>query len=73
MGHYRGALNAAILLKNGDFGPPDLVRAYAWLNIAASQGNAGAEKLKEAVTSQLTREQIDEGQKLSAQLLTERV
>ena len=64
-------MNAAILLKNGIVGPPDLVRAYAWLNIAASQGNAEAAKLKEAVTSQLTREQIDEGQKLSAQLVTE--
>jgi hypothetical protein len=71
-GDQRGAINAAILLKTGSDGPAGLIRAYAWLNIVASQGDDGASKLKESVANQLTREQVDEAQRLSLEIIQRR-
>lgn len=43
------------------------VQAYKWWNLAAAQGDADAKKNKEIIESRMTREQIAEAQKLSAE------
>ena len=47
----------------------DNVTAYAWYNIAGSNGSADARTNKDIIAKQMTREQIAEAQKLSRELL----
>ena len=43
--------------------------AYAWLNLAAAQGNEGAEEAKNLVSQRMTNEQVARAQELSVQFL----
>ena len=45
--------------------PEDAVSAYAWFSVAAAQGLSIAQGAKEDITTQMTRAQIAEVQKLS--------
>ena len=42
------------------------MRAYAWLNLAAAQGDKSAVKAKEDLRLRMTAEQIAQAQELSA-------
>ena len=46
------------------------MRAYAWLNLAAAQGDKGAVKAKEDLRLRMTAEQIVRAQELSATLFS---
>ena len=47
--------------------PENDVQAYKWFNLAAAQGNADAKSGKAIIEKEMTREQIAEAQKLSAE------
>ncbi len=67
-----GSVDAQIrLAKMYDKGlgvPKDYVKAYAWYNIAASQGNAAARASRDAIEAILTSSQVDRGQQLARKL-----
>jgi TPR repeat protein len=44
----------------------DLVHAYAWRNLAASQGNEISIKARDALESDLTSAELAEGQRLAS-------
>jgi len=46
--------------------------AYMWWNLAAAQGDEGAKRNKGILSERMTREQIDEAQKLSREWLAKR-
>jgi TPR repeat protein len=48
----------------------NLISAYAWFNLAASSGNSEADNLKRSVAIRLSREQVQQAQKLSTTLLS---
>jgi len=45
------------------------VLAYMWSNLAAAQGDVGAQQHKDFVEQRMTREQIAEAQRLSREWL----
>ena len=47
----------------------DNVLAYMWSNLAAAQGDVGAQQHKDFVEQRMTREQIAEAQRLSREWL----
>ena len=53
------------MYATGEGVPEDDAKAYAWLSIAAAQGNELAKENKDIVTERMTRAQIAEAQKLS--------
>ena len=60
------AQNSLGLMYAQGFGvPEDIVLAYMWSNLAAAQGNEGAQENKDRIEQQMTREQIGEAQRLS--------
>ena len=59
--------NLGIMYANGEGVPKDYVQAYAWMSIAATQGNANAQKGKGTLKKEMTREQIAKGQELSSE------
>lgn len=46
----------------------DNVKAYAWINLAAAQGEEDAIKLKDELRPMMSAEQVAEAQKLSTEL-----
>ena len=50
--------------------PEDDVTAYAWLNIAAAQGQSRANESKEHVAKHMTQSQVAKAQKLSREYWT---
>ena len=52
------------MYAKGEGVPEDAVTAYAWLNIAAAQGQSSANELKELVARDMTQSQIAKAQKL---------
>ena len=54
-----------LMYAKGDGVPEDDAKAYAWLSIAAAQGNESAKESKDIVTERMTRAQIADAQKLS--------
>ena len=48
--------------------PEDYVKAYAWLNLAAAQGNERASELKDLLRPQMTAEQVADAQKLASDI-----
>lgn len=52
--------------------PEDRVAAYAWLNLSAASGYSVAIEQREEITSQMTKEEIAEGQKLSREWQSKR-
>ena len=65
-----GSTDAQILLgtiyASGVGVPRNLVRAYAWLHVAAEQEHPNAVLVLDAVSGQMTAEQIEAGKELSA-------
>lgn len=47
--------------------PTDVVQAYRWYNIAASQGHVGAREARDALAGRLTTEQLSEARRLVMQ------
>jgi TPR repeat protein len=72
-GESAAAVNLALMLMR----PPAsdaaeaLVRAYAWLNIAASLGHPDAQRYRANLQSKLTSEQISSAQQLSVKWAAE--
>ena len=58
------------MYDNGEGVPEDAVTAYAWLNIAAAQGQSNANEGKEFVARHMTQSQIAKAQKLSREYWT---
>ena len=52
----------------GDGVLQDFVRAHAWLNLAAAQGNKKAAEQRDRLREKMTTEQVAEAQKLAASL-----
>ena len=48
--------------------PEDYVKAYAWLNLAAAQGNERASELKDLLRPEMSTEQVAEAQQLAGEL-----
>ena len=57
------------MYAEGEGVPQDNVLAYMWFNLAAAQGDEDAESGKAEIEEQMTREQIDEAQRLSREWL----
>ena len=62
--------NLGVMYASGQGVPEDDVTAYAWLNIAAAQGQSSANKGKERVTKYMTQSQVAKAQKLSREYWT---
>ena len=60
--------NLGLMYAIGEGVPEDVVRACAWSNLAAAQGNEGAERLRAALRQGMISAQIAEGQALGRQL-----
>lgn len=79
--HYKMTMSAALsasvpaqvelanLYRRGHGVTPDLVQAYAWLNVAAAKSTVAAD-LREEVATCLDLQERLQGQLLSVQLLT---
>ena len=50
--------------------PQDYVKAYVWLNLAAAEGVAKALELKEHLRSVMTADQVDDAQRLAAEVFS---
>ena len=59
--------NLGAMYGNGEGVTENAVQAYKWWNIAAAQGHENAKKNKAIIEKEMTREQIAEAQKLSAE------
>ena len=64
-GNAKAQNNLGLMYAQGEGVPEDDAKAYAWLSIAAAQGDELAKKSKDIVTERMTRAQIAEAQKLS--------
>ena len=53
------------MYDNGEGVPEDYVRAYAWFNLAATQGHESAVKAKDILRERMTTKQITRAQELS--------
>lgn len=70
MGYPVAQNNLALMYANGQGVGRDFVRAYAWLELA-SKKISGAERLRDEVSKQMTREQIERAETLAAQKAVE--
>ena len=57
------------MYANGKGVPEDNVTAYAWYNIAAANGHAGAKKNKGIVAEKMTADDISKAQELSREMV----
>ncbi len=46
--------------------PKDYVEAYKWATLAAAEGNANGQKLRNDLEKEMTAQQIAEGKRLAA-------
>ncbi|MFT4729893.1 MAG: hypothetical protein ACI9UN_004414 [Granulosicoccus sp.] len=53
------------MYPKGDGVPEDYVQTYTWFNLAAAQGNEGAQRIKPKVAKRMTPSQIAKAQRLS--------
>ena len=67
-GHAPAQYNLGAMYGNGEGVPEDYVQAYAWLNLAAAQGDEKAVEGKDLLRPRMTSEQVAEAQKLAAEL-----
>ena len=56
------------MYDKGEGVPEDYVKAYAWFNLAAAQGQEDAVKAKDSLRERMTAEQVAEAQKLAGEL-----
>jgi len=68
-GYANAQTNLGNMYVNGEGVPRDMVLAYMWFDIAAAQGHEGAQRNRGLVRGLMTREQIDEAQRLSREWL----
>ena len=61
--------NMGVMYVNGEGLLKDAVIAYAWLNIAAANGQTEAANMREVLSGRLSSEQIAEAQKLSRMMV----
>ena len=61
--------NLGGMYELGEGVPQDYVLAYMWLNLAVAQGIEASQNRKDRVEQQMTREQIDEAQRMSREWL----
>ena len=61
--------NLGVMYYNGKGVLQDYATAYAWANIAQANGEKNAQKMKSAIQTFMTPEQIAEGQKLSREMV----
>ena len=59
--------NLGIMYFSANGVPEDNVLALMWMNLAAAQGNESAGPIREVIMGRMTREQIDEAQRLSTE------
>ena len=64
-GYAEAQHNLGLKYARGEGVPEDDVQAYAWFSLAATQGQGFAQKGKNILAKNMTREQIAEAQKLS--------
>ena len=57
------------MYANGEGVIQDDVEAYAWINVAAAKGQKKAAELRDTIKTNMTPEQIAEGQKRSIEIL----
>ena len=69
-GDAAAQFNLGFMYANGEGVPEDDVTAYAWLNIAAAQGQSSANEGKEHVAKYMTQSQVAKAQKLSREYWT---
>ena len=67
-GLARAQHNLGLMYANGTGVPQDDVVAYAWLNLAAAQGNELASENKDTLRTRMTANQIARARELSATL-----
>ena len=60
--------NLGLMYDNGEGVPEDYVKAYAWINLAAAQGQKIAVESKDLLRQKMTTEQVAEAQKLAGEL-----
>ena len=60
--------NLGIMYAKGQGLPQDYVRAHAWFNIAATQGNEPAVNNRDVLSGVMTPSQIEAAQTLSREL-----
>ena len=64
-GNVDAQFNLALSYANGQGVPQDYIRAHMWWNLAASSGNKNAVAGRDAISKQMTPDQIAEAQKLA--------
>ena len=69
-GNATAQSNLGLMYAIGKGVPEDDVTAYAWLNIAAAQGQSSANEGKEHVAKRMTQSQVAKAQKLSREYWT---
>ena len=57
-----------VMYADGEGVPEDDVQAYAWINLAAAQGNENAISIKPKLAKRMKPCQIDQAQQLSKEL-----
>lgn len=71
-GYALAQYNIGILWYTGNGVPAtDLVKAYAWFNLAAANGHADGEMAKKFLETRLNKEELRQGQELSVRLYKE--
>ena len=50
--------NLGVMYANGEGVPEDYVKAYAWINLAAAQGQKDVVKAKDSIREKMTTEQV---------------
>ena len=69
-GDASAQFNLGLMYASGKGVPEDDVEAYAWLNIAAAQGDAHAEAFKADISQRMSQSQIAGAQKRSREYWT---
>jgi len=69
LGDPSGQYNLGVYYDEGLGVPEDRMTAYAWLNIAAANGDTRAKSHKTKLAKKMNRKQIDKAQALSQEML----
>lgn len=68
-GYTDAQFNLGVMHEAGQGSDPDLVEAYKWFNLAARTGDAEAAQRRDALSENMTPEQIAEASRLTAEWL----
>jgi len=67
-GDARAQSNLGYMYGTGRGVPQDYIQAYAWYNVASAGGEDTARKNRDAVAERMSPSQLEQAQKLSAEL-----